>query len=153
MFKKETCQLHTWKCLSFLCSCGTKLCPHCIKEHYHEKMHFTSLPDVYLSFLQKLQNLKSLTSIFYAAIKKKSLEHQSLSLMIQMNQIEKLSTWIDKYINNKENLYALTIDEIESFNKENITDRVIEMVRTGMSAYIDENDKKIDALIEEEVTA
>ena len=107
MFKKETCQLHIWKSLSFLCSCGTKLCPHCIKGHYHEKMVFTSIPDIYLTFLQKLQNLKNITSLYYAATKKKSLDHQSVPLLIQMTQLEKLSTWIDKYIENKENLYNL----------------------------------------------
>ena len=153
MFKKETCQLHIWKSLSFLCSCGTKLCPHCIKGHYHEKMVFTSIPDIYLTFLQKLQNLKNITSLYYAATKKKSLDHQSVPLLIQMTQLEKLSAWIDKYIENKENLYKLSIEEIDSFNKENIIEKVIDMARSGMSDYIEENDKKIDTLIGEEATA
>lgn len=145
MFKKESCQTHTWKSLSFLCSCGTKLCPHCIKGHYHEKMMFTSIPDIYLTFLQKLQGLKNITSFYYAATKKKSLDHQ-------MTQLEKLSTWIDKYCNDMDKLYKLSIEEIDSFNKENIIEKVIEMARKGMSGYIEENDKKIDALIEEEAT-
>lgn len=153
MFKKESCQTHTWKSLSFLCSCGTKLCPHCIKGHYHEKMVFTSIPDIYLTFLQKLQGLKNITSFYYAATKKKSLDHQSVPLLIQMTQLEKLSTWIDKYCNDMDKLYKLSIEEIDSFNKENIIEKVIEMARKGMSGYIEENDKKIDALIEEEATA
>ena len=153
MFKKESCQTHTWKSLSFLCSCGTKLCPHCIKGHYHEKMVFTSIPDIYLTFLQKLQGLKNITSFYYAATKKKSLDHQSVPLLIQMTQLEKLSTWIDKYCNDMDNLYKLSIEEIDSFNKENIIEKVIEMARKGMSGYIEENDKKINALIEEEATA
>ena len=70
-----------------------------------------------------------------------------------MTQLEKLSTWIDKYIENKENLYKLSIEEIDSFNKENIIEKVIDMARSGMSDYIEENDKKIDTLIEEEATA
>lgn len=153
MFKKETCQTHTWKSLSFLCSCGTKLCPHCIKGHYHEKMVFTSIPDIYLTFLQKLQGLKNITSLYYAATKKKSLDHQSVPLLIQMTQLEKLSTWIDKYCNDMDNLYKLSIEEIDSFNKENIIEKVIEMAKKGMIGYIEENDKKIDALIEEEASA
>ena len=153
MFKKESCQTHTWKSLSFLCSCGTKLCPHCIKGHYHEKMVFTSIPDIYLTFLQKLQGLKNITSLYYAATKKKSLDHQSVPLLIQMTQLEKLSTWIDKYCNDMDNLYKLSIEEIDSFNQENIIEKVIEMAKKGMSGYIEENDKKIDALIEEEANA
>ena len=153
MFKKESCQTHTWKSLSFLCSCGTKLCPHCIKGHYHEKMVFTSIPDIYLTFLQKLQGLKNITSLYYAATKKKSLDHQSVPLLIQMTQLEKLSTWIDKYCNDMDNLYKLSIEEIDSFNKENIIEKVIEMAKKGMIGYIEENDKKIDALIEEEANA
>ena len=70
-----------------------------------------------------------------------------------MTQLEKLSAWIDKYIENKENLYKLSIEEIDSFNKENIIEKVIDMARSGMSDYIEENDKKIDTLIEEEATA
>ena len=147
MLKKENCKTHSWKSISFICSCKMKLCTHCVKDHYHEKMYFMPFQDFYLQFEEKLSNLQKIVDLYYDEIKFDSSRNKSTDFFFHLQNLDKIKLWIQKYLSSKDNLFKLTIEQIENFINEDITQKVIEMITKGLTCLVDDNQKKINEMV------
>jgi hypothetical protein len=121
MMLPENCVHHPQVAVEIYCSCDSKLCLSCLRDHYHENLSYSPIKETVGNFHNEVNKILLILNDQINKLKGKS-HATSVTLSVNLSQI---LAKIREIINTR---YFITYDILMEFKKENFSEKVCELI-------------------------
>ena len=144
--KNEKCKEHSWKQISFYCSCGQFLCILCLKNHCHSNMNFCDIKSFYSNVLNEMEQILKLIDKYSANLKDVD-ENYENSNNSKLESIMYTKTSLINLLSHREILYSLSLSQIKEVKDNNLFFKISNSISDYFQSVVVANEEKIKKLI------